>query len=204
MDIPDPPRIVRDVENEPHLLDRQRAAHWQWDAVLGEQAHHVVDDLLAVEDHTQPAEAGNEPHPAGGRGHRVGVRDPRGGVFAAEVSVAAEGERAGALWGFAQRLLEDDGREAGVKDGVEVPRDGVEGDEGAEGEAGRECEDELRVEEEAVEDVEGGGVGALVGECGGWGGHGGAFAFAGELDGVVDPARGGVVRWGNDEAACGG
>lgn len=163
-----------------------------------------MDDLLAVEDHGQPAQAGDEADAARGCGRSVGVGDAGGGVGAAEMGVAAEGEGAGTLGGLAEGLAEDDSSEARVEDGVEVAGDGVEGDEVAEGEGGGEGEDEFRVEEDAVEDVEVWRVGALVGEGRGWGDDGGAFAFAGELDGVVDAAGASVVGWGDDEAAGGG
>ena len=84
-----------------------------------------MDDFLAVQDHGQPAEGGDQPNTAGGGGEGVGVRDAGGGVFAAEVRVAAEGERAAAFGGFEGGLAEDGGGEARVDYGVEVPRDGV-------------------------------------------------------------------------------
>jgi hypothetical protein len=128
------------------------------------------------------------------------MRNPRGGVLATEMGVAAEGERAGALGGLAEGLLKDDSCEAGVEDGVEVAGDGVKGDEGAEREGGRKGEDKFWIQEDAGEDVEGGGVGALVGECCGWGLERGAFAFVGlgEEDGVLEAVRGGVVGWGDE------
>ena len=123
------------------------------------------------------------------------------GVFATEVGVAAEGERAAAFGGFAGALAEDGGGEPGVDYGVEVAGDGVEGDEVAEwGDAG-EVEDKFRVEEDAVEDVEVGIVGALVCECCGWGHAGGAFTLARVLHGSLYAARAGVVGFWDDYGA---
>ena len=198
MNEPDPSCIIRYVKNEPQPLDREAAAHGQGDAILGEEGHDLVDDFLAVQDHGQPAEGGDQPNTAGGGGEGVGVRDAGGGVFAAEVRVAAEGERAAAFGGFEGGLAEDGGREARVDYGVEVPRDGVQGDQVAEREESGEVEDEFRVEEDAVEDVEVRVVGALVGEGWGWGNGGGTFALARVLDGSVDAPGAGVVGWWDD------
>jgi hypothetical protein len=128
MDEPDPSCIIRDVEDEPQPLDRQAAAHRQGDAILGEERHDLVDDFLAVQDHGQPAEGGDEAGAAGGGKKGFRVRDAGGGVFAAEVRVAAEGERAAAFGGFEGGLPEDGGGEARVDYGVEVAGDGVQGD----------------------------------------------------------------------------
>jgi hypothetical protein len=141
MDEPDPSCIIRNVEDEPQPLDREAASHRQGDAILGEEGHDLVDDFLAVQDHGQPAEGGDEAGAAGGGKKGVGVWDAGGGVFAAEVRVAAERERAAAFGGFEGGLPEDGGGEARVDYGVEVPRDGVQGDEIAEGEDRGEVED---------------------------------------------------------------
>ena len=154
MDIPDPPCVVRDVQYEPHPLDRETAASGQRDAVFCEQRHDLMHDFLAVQDERQPAEAGNKADSTGGCGLRIGMGDPCDGILAAEVRVAAEGEGAAAFGGFAEGLGEDDGGEAGVDYGVKVFRDGVEADEVAEWEDRGQVKDQFGVEEDAVEYVE--------------------------------------------------
>ena len=203
VDVPDPPRVVRDVEQEPHALEREAAARGERDAVFGEEGHDFVDRFFAEEDHLHPPETRDEARCGIGGFERVWVWDSLSRVGAAERGVAAPGEGAGGLGGFEEGLAEHGGGEAAVEDGVEVVADGVEVEEGGEGELRRQVEDEFGEQQDAAEDVEVRGVGAAVGEGGRGQGEAGPFALAregGGEDGAREAVWGGVHVWGGDFA----
>ncbi len=79
-----------------------------------------MDCLLAVQDHTQPAEGGDAARFALCCELRVWMGDTGGGIGAAEVGVAAEGVCAGGLGSFARCLREHHCGEARVEDDVKV------------------------------------------------------------------------------------
>jgi hypothetical protein len=104
MDIPDPSRVIRDIEDEPHALDRKAASSREGDTVFGEQRHQSMHDLLAVEDELQPPERRDQPNLSLRGGLRIRMRDASSGVPPAQMRIAAKRERAAALGSFAKGL----------------------------------------------------------------------------------------------------
>ena len=147
-----------------------------------------MHDFLTVNQHLQPLKARNLANSALRGEYRIRMRDPRSGINAAEMRVAAEWEDFDCVGSEVLGDAEDGGGEAGVENDVVVFADCVEVYEVGDREVESELVAEFGVEEEAVEDVEGGVVGAGVDVRWGWEdvfGGVGALAFAGLSQGLL-------------------